>query len=80
MDNSDYHGPGGQPHSTILNDADPSFAKIILGKDTVDEMKIIGSEAMSRNNDGHQGYPTTSINAARIVKFTEDQKRQLFSH
>ena len=40
-DNSDMHGPGKQSHSTVMNDADPCFAKVIIGKHVLAGLKEI---------------------------------------
>lgn len=44
MDNLESHGPGKQLHSKVLNDADPCFARVIIGQEVIDEMKMISDE------------------------------------
>ena len=46
-DNEESHGPGGQDHSTILHDADPCFAKVVIGKGVIDRMKQVSLNAVS---------------------------------
>ena len=38
VDNSKIHGPGGQSRNDDLSEADPCFATVIEGRDTVDRM------------------------------------------
>lgn len=42
MDNTVAHGPGGQGHHTLPNDADPCFAKIVEGTKVVDSLVRMG--------------------------------------
>ena len=48
LDNDDSHGPGKQGHSSVLNDADPCFAKIIMGTDTFVRLQQHSDNALSR--------------------------------
>jgi hypothetical protein len=38
MDNSKIHGPGGQAHYELDDEADPCFAKVVEGHDVVDTL------------------------------------------
>jgi len=45
VDNTAQHGPGGQGHHLLKStDADPCFAKVVVGQDTVDEMIRLGAK------------------------------------
>ena len=78
QDNIDYHGPGGQPHSTILNDADPCFAKIVIGRDIIDEMKMINAERVHGIADKvDEKNIVTSIDSVRIVNLSEERRKRL---
>jgi len=46
QDNIEYHGPGKQAHSTVLNDADPCFAKVVIGKDVIQQLKQKSTDAI----------------------------------
>lgn len=38
MDNSEHHGPGGQNHHDLAQDADPCFGTIVRGKQVIQDM------------------------------------------
>jgi Cyclophilin type peptidyl-prolyl cis-trans isomerase/CLD len=48
MDNSDIHGPGGQGHHVLPEDADPCFGRIVEGQDVVDALITYGLKADNR--------------------------------
>lgn len=81
QDNSDYHGPGGQPHSAILNDADPCFAKVIIGKEIIDEMKMNSVESLHGIPDKvEEKNILTSINSVRIVDLSDEVRKRFVGH
>jgi Cyclophilin type peptidyl-prolyl cis-trans isomerase/CLD len=45
MNNSDIHGPGGQGHHVLPNDADPCFGRVVEGQDVVDALIVYGLKA-----------------------------------
>ena len=47
MDNSDIHGPGGQYHHDIEEEADPCFATVVAGKEIL--MKIFALPVQGTN-------------------------------
>lgn len=78
QDNSDYHGPGGQPHSTILNDADPCFAKVVSGRAIIDEMTMISAETVHGVSDTvEEKNVLTSIDSVRIINMSEERRKRL---
>lgn len=52
MDNTDLHGPGGQGHHTLPKDADPCFARVVGGLDTVQTLEKLGLENNKFSKDG----------------------------
>jgi len=68
LDNAQSHGPGRQDHSTILNDADPCFAKVVAGYRTVDLLRELSHELIKdKNENGGEGLAFSSIEKAKIV-------------
>lgn len=50
VENGNKHGPGKQEHSTILNDADPCFAKVVHGEDALVQLSNLNNEAVSTHD------------------------------
>jgi len=50
MDNSEPHGPGGQGHHLLPNDADPCFGTITRGREVIDALVLYGTNAGNRLN------------------------------
>jgi cyclophilin family peptidyl-prolyl cis-trans isomerase len=46
-DNGKYHGPGGQNHHALSEEADPCFAKVIRGFDVIEKMEALNMKATS---------------------------------
>jgi len=46
-DNSDHHGPGGQKHHDLVEEADPCFGKIVSGLDVLEEFRALNQKAES---------------------------------
>ncbi len=63
LDNDESHGPGKQDHSRVLNDADPCFAKIVMGTDTLVRLQQYSDDAVSRN----EPHLTTIRSVRRIT-------------
>lgn len=51
--NTREHGPGGQEHHRLPDDADPCFARIVEGREVIDELAERG--ALSENRLNRQG-------------------------
>jgi cyclophilin family peptidyl-prolyl cis-trans isomerase len=69
MDNTDLHGPGGQGHHDLPDEADPCFGRVVLGFDVVDEMLKLSLEPKTEqgeHRDWHQ-YDLTHIKSAEIL-------------
>ncbi len=62
IDNSNSHGPGKQDHSTELNDADPCFAKLVIGKNALELMRKASADAMNKKD-----VSFTTIESVHIV-------------
>eukprot|EP00548_Thalassiothrix_antarctica_P001640 CAMPEP_0194134866 /NCGR_PEP_ID=MMETSP0152-20130528/4922_1 /TAXON_ID=1049557 /ORGANISM="Thalassiothrix antarctica, Strain L6-D1" /LENGTH=305 /DNA_ID=CAMNT_0038830783 /DNA_START=165 /DNA_END=1082 /DNA_ORIENTATION=+ len=61
LDNTEVHGPGGQGHHEYEDEADPCFAEIISGFDTVNQMNAIQlkqSKEAARRKDWHDNELT----------------------
>jgi cyclophilin family peptidyl-prolyl cis-trans isomerase len=67
MDNINSHGPGQQEHSTVLNDADPCFAKIVIGKNAFERLRQASADAESTEE-----IIFTTIEAVRRVTPTQE--------
>ena len=50
MDNRKHHGPGGQDHHLMPEDADPCFGIVIQGQDVIDTLIDTGIQAQNRLN------------------------------
>lgn len=70
--NTDIHGPGKQGHSTVLNDADACFARVVLGKRTVDRLRKMSDIA---RNDPNVGISLTTIVKAKRVPQRQKKKK-----
>ncbi len=66
LDNSEHHGPGGQDHHHLSEDADPCFGKILWGKNVVADMMPQKSKA-KENPVSWQDYDLTHIVKVRMV-------------
>lgn len=54
MDNSAVHGPGGQGHHVLAEDADPCFGEVVEGKEAVDTLVMHGlNQNAMRESDKH---------------------------
>lgn len=67
MDNSEHHGPGGQQHHDLSEDADPCFGKILWGKNVIQDMMPKKSRG-KENPVSWQDYDLTQIIKVRLVK------------
>jgi cyclophilin family peptidyl-prolyl cis-trans isomerase len=73
MDNTDFHGPGGQDHHKLPTDADPCFAKVVEGFDVVDDLVRLGSNQKKTSNQGSHPWADavhtwTHIVSAKLLK------------
>jgi hypothetical protein len=66
IDNSKDHGPGGQDHYQLPGDADPCFARVVEGQQTVDSLIKFGLEANNRVKNGDHPWDGDH-NWSRIV-------------
>jgi len=62
LDNSIDHGPGGQSHHALLEDADPCFAKVISGFEAVKNIAFVPSLTALDSSS------MVMIKSARIIK------------
>lgn len=69
MDNSVTHGPGGQAHYELDDEADPCFAKVVEGRDVVDTMHSLSlAESHNRREKTNWSDETlTQIVRAEII-------------
>lgn len=44
MDNTKVHGPGGQTHYSVNEEADPCFGEIVEGQDTLEKMYSLSAD------------------------------------
>ena len=65
-DNGKYHGPGGQNHHALSEEADPCFAKVIRGFDVIEKMEALNMKATSAKKGGEVLF--SIIKSAKIVK------------
>lgn len=77
MDNEESHGPGGQPHHLLPNDADPCFAKVVEGVDVVDELIQYGLKQKRTSNKVTHDWADaadawTQIVSVRILEEREE--------
>lgn len=75
-DNSKLHGPGMQEHSSVLDDADPCFAKVVIGTQVIDQMKKLSLETVAKNtlngNDHEkEAFVFTTIESAKRIKLKQ---------
>ncbi len=68
IDNEDSHGPGRQAHSKVLNDADPCFAKVVIGTEVIDELGRISVEANSKQKDQNDAVVFSTIEYVKRIK------------
>jgi hypothetical protein len=54
-DNIKSHGPGGQDHHVIDGDADPCFAKVVEGKEVIDDLIRFGLSHVKKS--AHEDHP-----------------------
>lgn len=74
-DNADVHGPGGQGGSTaILDDADPCFAKVIIGGETMELLKKVSLDAATKSSDN---VNISYIEKAVIIKLPAELVKKL---
>lgn len=78
-DNSESHGPRGNALSKKkgFNDADPCFAKIVLGKETIQLLKQKSSSAF---REGGDNFIVTVINNVRMINLSEESKKLIRSN
>lgn len=72
VDNSVDHGPGGQDHHLLPEDADPCFGKIVVGQQVVDDLVTYGNlqTKMAQDADhpwADEGHRSTRIVSAKIL-------------
>jgi len=61
VDNTKLHGPGGQGHHELKDEADPCFAKVVEGFDTIhkmNELQILQSKEATRRRAWHENQLT----------------------
>lgn len=69
MDNSEQHGPGGQGHHLLPDDADPCFARVVEGFEVIDDLARLGLHQKETTrgshpwaDDGHTWTHIVSVN------------------
>lgn len=71
IDNSVNHGPGGQEHQDLHEEADPCFGKVVEGLDVLNEISRIPAD---RARDMFLSYPVTFV-AATVISMVNDPMR-----
>jgi cyclophilin family peptidyl-prolyl cis-trans isomerase len=56
MDNARIHGPGGQGHHLLPQDADPCFGKVVEGQDVVDALGAFGLQEVKSSSSSSAWY------------------------
>ena len=69
QDNSKYHGPGGQGHHDLHEEADPCFGLVVEGQKIVDRMHRRSIATVGKNGEAWDGkdVPITSIVSIRVM-------------
>jgi cyclophilin family peptidyl-prolyl cis-trans isomerase len=74
MDNQMHHGPGGQGHHDLSQDADPCFGKIVMGKKVIQDMMPKGEDTTGGSHQNRaqepvswQDYDLTQIIKVRLL-------------
>jgi hypothetical protein len=67
LDNSDDHGPGGQNHHLLPEDADPCFAKVIKGHHVVDKLVELGPIQTKTARGANHPWADEDHRSTRIV-------------
>lgn len=68
MDNSEAHGPGGQGHHTLPEDADPCFAEIIEGRDAIDDLIRLGMNQNKAHEVDQHPWADTEHTWIHLIK------------
>lgn len=76
MDNSEHHGPGGQDHHELKTDADPCFAKVVWGKQVIQEMMPIKA-ATGNENETPQSWDDFDVTHIVKVKLQNNNKNSV---
>jgi len=76
LDNTKNHGPGGQSHHDLEEEADPCFGEIVEGKDVMERMYKMSA---NRNNDWLLDNPVHIIKA-RIVDMDDVKEAKTIPH
>jgi hypothetical protein len=71
MDNSESHGPGGQGHHQLPDDAAPCFAKVVGGFEVVDDLVRLGLNQKETTMGSHpwadDGHTWTRIVSVELL-------------
>lgn len=62
-DNIENHGPGGQKHHQLVEEADPCFAKVVTNLDVLEELAKLNRKAEDENE-----VFVTKIESMRIIR------------
>ena len=73
MNNTKTHGPGGQAHYSLREQADPCFAKIVEGQDVVRRMYDVPTYERGHDYQFYYQEPVTIV-SARILELPEETK------
>lgn len=76
-DNVKSHGPGAQGHSAVLNDADPCFARIIVGTETVDLLK---QKSLGVIENAHNGEGIAFSSIESVERIFPDENSNLHNY
>lgn len=68
IDNDENHGPGGQEHHALVEEADPCFATVVVGHNVVSHLTELNRHAMNEDNPLY-----TKIETVRIIKRASDE-------
>lgn len=67
LDNTEHHGPGGQGHHDLPNDADPCFGKIISGQKVIKDIMMPGTHSPDDDPVSWHDFDLTRIVNIRIL-------------
>ena len=66
-DNGEYHGPGGQAHHALAEEADPCFAKVTRGFDIIEKFEALNKKAISGGRSRGDSTLFTAVKSVKIV-------------
>lgn len=67
VDNNEDHGPGGQEHHLLPEDADPCFGRVIKGHRVVDDLVKLGSIQTKMKVDANHPWADEEHRSTRLV-------------